>query len=487
MKNKIKDTDYDEKDIFRLMDYMSKDLNEIDYDMESDEFFKNHKESNYIDKNIIKSKAFEKIGVQYDNVNNIDKKSRSKVRRRYIKNIAAAIIGVILLGGIFYSKDVIAGIQRIFQYIPGKNIVLKDTGKTDRYILKDIVKGNKASKDLEVISVVVENEKKSIEVSIRGTGKKYKAVRARFKDGAVEELGLFGIGGSENEWHGTFSNEGINKDSKFKYKEGETIDIIIGEKDDFVIPVRLEKANSFERLSELGPTCDKNGVSITAISKLKKDELKINLISSQISNGKLDQYALPPDYKCLEYKSSALLSKGIKLLDNNGKEVRGRGLTSYEPPLSEFYFDVKNHKGDKFKLVIPYITVEYKVDKDIELDVPRVGGKKEYENKVVDLKGYKLKIKSVSRLKNNELDIKLDTNYDESKDESMFNLNFGVHFPLVGEPVYNGGSYEYGENGEIKGITIQLNKKNIDKMILYIEDIITVKRGPWIMEVNKAE
>lgn len=440
----------------------------------------------------VRNKTFEKLGIS---VECLVKSTTSKKEKFYktilFRKLAATAAAIVIIIGIFSSDYVTAAIGKLLQYIPGLNITLEQ--EDERFILKDTINITKGDNYIKLLSVIVDNKNQSIYVSIRGNNKKCKNVSVKFKNGKEYDLPIYSVGSGGSDWVGDYSyNPKFYKPKKdtFTYMDGDELNIILNDKENMLIPVKLEKPDTLHSYDELGPTVNKNGLSITAIPTLNNNELEINLLTPNIAGGRVDEYALQPDYKDNEYRHAGLLAGRITLKDKEGNILKGRTPNSlYTPPLSEFYFDISGNNNKEFKLAIPYVKVKYEVKKDIKIVLPEVGKKLEYENNTIDLKGYKLKINSIERPENTRVIINFDTNYNEEATESLLDIYPAVNIQLFGEPIYDSWSRSYEINatktiGPMNKLDIELNKKNLHQFNLYIETITTVKRGPWEFDIN---
>lgn len=481
-----------EDEIFEIMDSITEDqdiLGDLKLDID-DEAIEENLDFNSIKENV-RNKTFKKLGIASDSpvksITSRKEKFYKTVLFKKLTTVAAAIVVVISL---FSSDYVTAAIGKLLQYIPGLNITVEEEG--EKFILKKAVNITRENSYIKLISVIIDNKKQNIFVAIDGNNKMCKKVSVKFKNGEIYELPYASIGSGGNEWSGNYAWEAeynkVKKDA-FNYNPGDDLKVILNDKENLTFTVKLEKPGTFQSYDELGPTNNKNGLSITAIPTLNNSELKINLLTPNIPEGRIDEYALRPDYSDNGYSYMGLLAEKMTLKDKNGNTVKGRGLNSYAPPLSEFYFDISNNTNKEFKLTIPYVKVKYDVKKDVKITLPNVGQKLEYENNIVDLKGYKLKINSIEMPENNRVIINFDTNYDENTAESLLEIQPGVRHQLFKKPIYDGwgGSCRINDTnkiGPMNQLDIQLNKKNLHEFTLYIESITTVKKGPWEFDIN---
>lgn len=481
-------TNTSEEEIFKAVEDLGQSLiwdTDIKYEDLLGDYDLEEEGSLEIDKNRIKGKTFNKLGLNQTKVKSKPEKKRSG------KWLVAAALLIIMMSTLF-SRDVIAGIIKVFQYIPGINMIVEDKGDVDRYVLRDIVRVDRDGKSFDIVSVMVENEKNLILVSLRGEGEPYQDVSVEFKDGRTYNLSMSSAGGGGSTWHGDFMYEkryAPKETEDFNYKEGQEINIILGSNNDIKVPVVLKRAEVYESYEQLGPTAMKNGLSITAIPKLKDGTLRVNLLTPLPNKTNIYEYGLSPDHNS-EYKYMGILNEGITLKGSRNNVIKAEaGLSSYMTPLDEFTFDIKNSNLSDYSLVIPYVKMAYVVNRDIKIDVPRVGETINLDNNVFDFNGYKLKINSIERRKKDEVTLKIDTNYDETKEESLYEIKFWTKTPFIGPPVSKSwrGNYATEDEkviGPMKEITIFLKRDDIKKLTINIWRIITVKRGPWEIKLK---
>lgn len=459
--------------------------------------------------NRIKEKTFNRITKTDSSfVNTTEKKPKKSFTFSKKKAAIAAAICFLILTP--FSDKVIADIKKAFRYIPGANQIIENEQNTDMYILQNGIKVSTKNGYAELLSVVIDNDKKVIYLSARGEEKEVSnasnmtienfAPSVKLGNGKIIKLnnGSMGSGGGDGSmhWQSDFSSD--NKDNKnIFYNDGEKIEIQlkVPNNDQINIPITLKKAINYNDYRELGPTCEKNGLSITAVPKWTDNKLKINLLTPKSNNFHVAEYGKNPNYKDEEYHYKGILDKTITLTDNVGKSYKISASGSYAPPLSEFYFHADKNQNISYKLNIPYVMIEYNVDVKHKLTLPKVGEKINLNNEIIALKDdYKLKLLSINRTKKDEVVIEVDTGYDESKIESMFNLQLETdNTALFRKPDYNSWGAEYYEGNDKKSIgsltkwIINLNHPDSSNLNLYISKFYTIKKGPWIIPIDNAK
>lgn len=222
------------------------------------------------------------------------------------------------------------------------------------------------------------------------------------------------------------------------------------------------------------------------------NKLKINLLTSKSKNFYIESYGANPNYENQECDYIGILNQPITLTDSKGKSYKISAPENYAPPLSEFYINIDKNNKAYYNLNIPYIMIRHNVNIRHSFTLPNFGKKITFNNEVISLKdNYKFKVLSLERSKKNEVIIEVDTDYDENKLDSIFNIHLGSdHTKLFGKPDYNNWSCDYFEGtnkkaiGNLKKWTIELNHPNSSKLNLYIEGFSTIKKGPWVIPID---
>lgn len=500
---------FHEEEMFYMMDKLTEYIDEEYLDVFEKEDIKEEEMLDDIQLENIKRNVIEKLNLKEskkENTKYINKRKKARKRIQFSK-IAAAILIIFGLLFVAYPNEVIAVLKKPLNYIPGINTVMDSEESSERYVLEQPITIKHDGMKIELMSVIVQNDNNYIFVNARGNdkrifiegnGKCSYNMEVRFNNNEIYKLPTGTISSSVNVWDASKSNlygaSEKKNNKKFTYKDGDTIEVIIGNDDKAIIPVTLIKAPSFEDYSELGPTTEVKDISITAIPTFSDKDLTINLVSPQ--NQMIDEYALSPSFSFNQdkFKYKGILNERIALCDNEGNLINGEGVDMYSPPLSEFHFDITESDSDKFKLVIPYIKMKYNIDKDFKIELPEVGEFFEYDDYVLNLNDYKLKINKIERPKSDSgeiVKIYLDTGYNENLDESMYEIRLNCIIPFFSEPFYQswGGSYGEGDDenmvGALKVVDITLNKEDLRKFDLHIDSIITIKKGPWEFEIER--
>ncbi|WP_027626447.1 hypothetical protein [Clostridium lundense] len=482
-----------------LENFNEDDLKSLINDLNIDESYDISNES----LNRIKEKTFDKID---KSPIPSEKITENKPKRSFLsskkKAAIAATISFLLL--IPFSNKAIANIKKVLQYIPGINQVLENEPSSNIYVLESNIKVPTKNGYVELLSVLIDTDKKIIQVSARGEEKNGADApnmdvasftpAIKLNNGKTIKLnnGSTGSGGGDGSmhWQSDFSSDNKN----ISYTDGEKIEVELTPpyNEKITIPVTLKKVKDYSNYKEMGPTCNNNGISITAIPKWENNTLKVNLLTPSNNEWSVQEYGKDPNYTDKNCSYKGVLNKTIMLTDDEGKSYKISAPGSYSPPLSEFYFDASKSNHTSYKLNIPYVRIKHSINVKHSFNIPKLLEKVTFHNEIITLKDdYKIKILSLERPAEDQLIIKIDTGYHEDKSDSIFNVELGTDDKLLTTSDYNGWSSDYSEDnknnvmGNLKGWCIRLNHPKSSKLDLYIGSFYTIKKGPWIIPIDK--
>lgn len=458
--------------------------------------------------NKIKEKTFDKITKNDTSPENFIKK-KPKKNFLSLKKKAAIAATICFLLIIPFSNKAIANIKKVLQYIPGVNQVLESEPTSNVYILENKIKVSTKNGYVELLSVLIDTDKKVIQLSARGEEKNGNdspnmdvesfTPAIKLNNGKTIKLnnGSTGFGGGDGSmhWQADFSSD--NKDIKnISYADGEKIEVELTPpyNKKINIPIILKKAKDYNNYKEIGPTCNTNGISITAIPKWENNKLKVNLLTPSNNESSVQEYGKNPNYTDKNYSYKGVLNKTIMLTDAEGKSYKISAPENYSPPLSEFYFDVSKNNNTSYKLNIPYVRIKHDVSVKHSFNVPKLLEKVTFDNEIITLKDkYKIKILSLERPAEDQLLIKVDTGYSEDKLDSIFNVDLGTKKLIGNSDDYNSWCIDYSKDnksnviGSLESWCIKLNHPNSSKLDLYIESFYTIKKGPWIIPIDTSK
>ncbi|HHV72607.1 MAG TPA: DUF4179 domain-containing protein [Clostridia bacterium] len=396
--------------------------------------------------NRIKQKTYRKLNLAF---------KTGKKKRVFWAILAASLMIMVISISAFGPERVWAKIRQSLQFIPGMGIVIKDEEEqVERYVLSRPLEKELGKGRITIKGVIIDNQRAIIDI-IGEDLKQYKDVFLRDKKGREYKMETYSIGASTGYWRGTFSHEG-------KVEEPEEIEVIIGDRE-FVIPLTLEKAVSYESYEEMGPSQTVKGISITAITYQEKGKLKVNLVSPSQPGWRIDSYA---DHPSKEGGTT------ISLRDKDGNLYPVTGAGSYSPPLSEFSFDLKGSKEESFILSIPFIRIKYDEEKTVTVNIPQEGSFNLDQS--IDLAGFPINFQRIERLGDNRVRIYVDTGFNKQSGEGLqFFILDGLKLP------FRSWSGEVDLDTEaIKWFEFEI-KPRMRKIKLVLKEPVVVKQGPW--------
>lgn len=497
----------DEKDIFSFIDSLDdeselnsilKDIeiticdSEIPYEIEVDKI--KQKTLNKIDQETLSSVE----NIRTMKINNNNKKSRRfNIKSITRRNIVAVVILLALLGSMF-NNNVSAMIKKMFNYIPGINMIMENENLSNLYILDEEVKVNLDDSYVEIKSLIIDNERNAIYLTAYGSSKKWFKNVWVLINNEKYHLDSYNLSGSTRVWEGNYRYiKEFTKESKKDvfFNEEDNIKIIFGKNSELVIPVRLKLAKNYDSFEELGPTKTINDLTITAIPNFDGDLLNIKLLTPNYNDRRVFEYGLRPSL--WKYKYVEGLSEKNILLDKNNNEIAEVTSVDIYNYYSTLQYDLSNNEDNEYILTIPFVKMNYRVDEKHKIKLPELGEKFIYDDYVIEISDYKFKILEVEKYINADTNTEIakltvDTYYNAKHSDVLYDIRIESRSGLFRDPLFNSMTHvfevkENGEFGSLKEIHIGLEKSNINTLPIYIEEITTIKRGPWKFNIVKPE
>lgn len=424
----------EDKDIFELMDDIPYEeklqlidcINVVDNEIGNDQ------------KERIKSGVMAKL-----KVNRAGRKNRVKV------GIVAAgfILGLFFTGLTPFGQKVVADIAEKLFFIPG-------WGKAEVYEKDDIF----------ILEQPVEYEDKARKVIVSSVTK------------IGSTMGITILGGGwdsklkiEDESGNVYESDSALRSSKlgeyYFYDMPAGVSSFKMLSSDCIIPITLKKAENYTDYTSMGPTDIKNNFGITLVPKKDGDKIWFDLIQHTSKDKKVSRYGKDDKegngHINILVKDDSGKSYPIEHLDNTGTTSR-------------FYFKTEG-EAEKFTVSIPDITLEYKVDNEISIPMPKEG--ETQINKELVMHGFKIKITKILRVGNN-VKVFVDTENDENKCE-----NLSVAFLDMDIMSLEWYSWKYDDNITNLYYEFDINPKN-RKLKIKFKDMNTIMKGPWTFEIN---
>ena len=433
---------FDEKDVYEIMDRITQE--DMDNGMEGIAFDSDAVLTKSGLKHI-KKQVYKKLG-----------STRFSAKKRIALKIAAAALAVsICMIGLISPGKVWAAILSALEYIPGFGIVLDSENDFERYILKSSVKTVlSGTGDTFVTLKEVVAGKNHLMVYLQGNSNK----------GPVNTVTLIDAEG--NRYPGTGGGGGgsieINYEARPEYEwwvanfefdttscDLEGMKIIIEDYDKLEIPFSLIKPQTYESFEEIGPSDDKNGVSIAAIASRQGDKIKINYITKPDERSGAATSPYWQKKLVWTYKESLAGKHGV-LKNSYDFFADEYGLADQ----NGLYFESYNTEDKEFELTIPSIGIlESRNYSAFSIPVPNAG--EIVLNKAINLDGYPMEVKSVKRISPDYLALSIDTHTDFAKTDALL----GCNFKIVNDKISR--SYLSASYATIQDINGELSKYKI--------------------------
>ncbi len=476
----------EEKEIFEWIDCLDAEC--IQEEIDEMEF----EGQTYFDKKVIhniRKKTLGKLGLRPQNGMNV---------KRILLSVAACFTIFLVGCSLMYPEKTYAAINKIIQYVPGVGIALENDGGKEQYILNTSVIKEIKGEYVKIVGAVADNKKLIVELeckNIPGNGK----VNLIDGDGKTYKgtgLGIFaGYGMDESDgvdqqiWRGKYIFDG-----SIPYR----MNLKIAVNDKFYLPFSLIKAKEYDNYEQLGPTCKKNGIRVTAIPVIEEHKLKIDLITPGVENQNRAS-VLNSDIRLEALKPT--------LKDKNDLSYESRSGINMNN-LGEYFYNINENQQREFVLSIPYIKTYYELyskGKDLRIDIPDESTGTVSVNKNIQIQGFDILIKEVKRVREDYIALIVDTNYDGKKMESAVSFSAIPNYKNKSFSVVQGsinGSYPSLPAATFKFtdehyfqycydstftyleailIPIEPDMKELD---LAINSVCTLKKGPWEFDIK---
>ncbi len=403
-------------------------------------------------------------------------------RPRFIHRIAAIFVGVILIGGLLVTTGVSANVINVLKYIPGINLIIADPISDNYLVINHPIKVQNGYQEIELVSVTVNKDLGFININARGNGNKITKVSIKLPDGTTIPLTTYSVASGSDTWTGNYSTQ-IDLIKDMEIQENVTVSILFGEDANTQISAKLVKAPAVEVIVQLGPTIKQNDLSITAIPQLRNNALTINLLTP--NNSLIHQFAADPSWNNIATENQV-----IKLVDEQGNVIIGNGRSSFSPPLAEFTFDIDEAYMGLYTLLIPHVNMNYPINEVFDLEIPKLGEFKVYDDYLINIGDYQFEVLKITRINEHEIKIDVDMLYDKEANESLYFLQVGAYTKkhlFSSKSQYSSFSQMVNQaSGALESIIITLDNPNAKTLPLYIRSINTVKKGPWEIPIDSS-
>lgn len=412
----------------------------------------------------IKSLTYQKLGLAEESLYTRTRQDNNSLKQaqvypvslnrnswRFWGALAASLIVLFLMFAVRTDLGW-ATLQRAFQYVPGMNFVVKDQENViERYILPEPIEKQIGSGRIKVEGVIIDDKNAVIELDAQGLPyPESKKIYFTNSKGEKFFINVYGVGGGTGIWHGTFTHMGT-------IKEKNSLRIVLPGKKNTSINLSLVKAQKYTSFSDMGPTADVDGISITAIASEEHGRARINLLTPQRKGFRIESYGLDP----LSLRSEVVLR------DNKGVLYSAVHDLSYMGPLSEFYFTLNRAELKGATLTIPRVGVILEDSAKLRITIPRKGCAK--INKKVILGGFPVSFNRIERLAEDKIRIHVSTGYSDQKERSL-------HYFSLADTSY--GSMGSQKTGAVESFDLEISPYQLWVTLKPKDPLIYIK-GPW--------
>lgn len=381
------------------------------------------------------------------------KKPTIKLSRKSIFTSIAVGLLVIILTISAFQPQVIAGIQRILQFVPGIGIVKQEEQEINRYVLKQPVNMQLGLGEIMVTGVMVDQEMTYLTMTGNRFFQKPNEIVLVNNKGAEFVIKHSTSVGSVNQWSAGYWYQG-----KLDIEDGPA-KIIIREPNQFEIPFTLMKAEKFGSYEEMGETAALNDISITAIASRNGSKGRLSLISQQAGNIRVIDYGVHGIHN----------GRTLSLKDADGKLLEIEKIPGVGGPVRDFYFKLNpDQTNETYTLHIPEINVEYE-DK-VAVKVPTKT--EDNLNKTFTIVGFPVTITRTERLSDNILRVYLDLHFNPNTEKSLHMLGFELKS-------YHGKLND--QTGALEYVEFDIPSGFKEKKLTIVKPEVLI-RGPWIFQ-----
>ncbi len=407
-------------------------------------------------KNNIRSKTLKELNL------------KPRIKPKSVLRISlAAFLGVFVLF-VATTPSAMASITKVIRYIPGFNMLLSEESSTlESYVLEKPVEAAIGDIKVQIKGMMVDNKSATFYLSATGNALSSDDKPSAIANGQNFIQGMYAIDakgykynirpsqiGGGNGLVGIFYIEG-----KIKYPQ--SIQIVFQNNEKLSVNLTLIKVKDYNSYTDLGPTDNKNGISVTAVVSERNNKPHITLLCPPQKDYMLFSYGIE------KIKVSDGNKNDYKILFNEHETRIG--------PLNEFDIDLKDMIQKPLLVTIPEIElINYSLSDNgkFELSIPE--NKTMDLNKRVEILGHPIYITRVVKLENNQLGVYVDLSKNEKNNE--FIKSFFVNDIGMGKLNEVTGLLEYFE--------VRYNPGENTK-VLNVNKISIVKKGPWILKIDK--
>ena len=368
---------------------------------------------------------------------------------------ATMVVGllVIILAFTVFQPQVIAGIQRILQFVPGIGIVKQEDQPVDRYILKQTVTVQHGKGQIIVTGIMVDEEMTYLTMAGNLPSQKPEEIILVSNEGTEFVIKRSMSSWTTNQWSSDYWYRG-----KLDVQDG-SAKIIIEQLDRLEISLTLVKAETFGSYEEMGETAYQNDISITTIASKDGSKGRLSFISQQPSNIEIVDYGFHGIHN----------GHTFSLTDSTGNMMEIEKIPGISGPAKDFRFNLNQKQSNEiYTLQIPEINVRFKGEATIKVPTQSVDNL----NKTFTIAGFPVTITRTERIDDHILRLYLDLHFNESENKSLHRIELkGMgHSGRLNEHT---GAYEY--------IEVDIDPGLKEKKLTIIRPEVLV-RGPWTFQ-----
>lgn len=393
---------------------------------------------------------------------------KPKLKPKSILKVSLTALLAVLVLFIAITPSAMASIANVIRYIPGFNMLLsEESSPLERYVLEKPVEAVIEDKKVEIKGMMVDNKSASFYLRVSGNAFSSDDKLSVAAAGQNFIEGMYAIDAKGYKYKISSSLTGIGYglvgifyiEGNIKYPQ--SLKVIFQNNERLSINLSLTKVKDYNSYAELGPTYNKNGISVTAVVESEFDKKHITLLSPPLEGYILNSYGI----------------EKIKVADGNKNNYK-ISFNEHETKigaLNEFDIDLKDLVQKPLSVTIPEIELNYNSFLDNEkFELPIPENKSMELNKKVEISGHPIYINRVVKLENNQLGIYVDLSKNEKNNEYIKIIS--VDDMSMGHMNEVTGMLEYFE------VSYNPDKKT---KVFNVDNLTVVKKGPWILKIDK--
>lgn len=458
--------------------------------MKNNDKFQQYKLSKYINKEDIVDLAYEFDLSEYI----ISKKLKKNIKEQALKELhlkprikpksmfKVSVAALLAVTSIFIATtpSALASIKSVIRYIPGFSTLLQDDPSTTaRYVLEQPVEKVIGSKKIEITGMTADNKSASFYLTFYDNAFRFddyeqdKVSVDNARENFIHSITIKDAMG--NKLKKSTSSCGIGGGQligRFTYtgniKNPQSLQISFENDEKSSINLKLIKAKDYNSYTELGPSYNKNGVSIIAVAKNINDNINVKLFTPLESTYSVTSYGIE---KCLLSASDDA---------GNNYEISSDLANRLGCSINEFNIANKNSNAKSLTVTIPEILLRYDKptqETKIEVDIPEKSSMD--LNKKIVIQGHTIFLKKIEKIENNRIRLYWDMNISDKDNEYITAFCLGDIYSS--KYYYDTNSFPYSV---MQTTDISYNPGEKTKVV-NVSNIEIAKKGPWKIKIDK--